>query len=46
MSNNAQKSKAEDVASFVSRGILQAVDEQAEFIHIELEQHYLLIRFR
>lgn len=46
MSNMLVRGRVEDVVSFVERAILQAVGEQAEFIHIELKQHYLMIRFQ
>ncbi len=46
MSNMLIKGKSEDAASFVERAILQAVNEQAEACHIDLTQHYLLIRFQ
>ncbi len=46
MSNMLIRGRMEDVASFIERAILQSVGEQAESIHIELKQHYLLIRFQ
>ncbi len=41
-----RKGRAEDVAPFVERSILQAVEEQAGFVHFELKQHYLIIRLQ